>query len=93
MASFEFLAVILTGLGLTASIVYYASILKNANRARRKDIIFQSHVPRSPEYYAIWTEVMKMGDYTTREEYLEKYTEDERNKANYLFQRHGCTIY
>ena len=35
MASLEFLAVILTGLGLTASIVYYASILNNTSKARR----------------------------------------------------------
>jgi len=34
MASFEFLAIILTGLGLAASIVYYASILNNANKTR-----------------------------------------------------------
>lgn len=35
MASFEFLAIILTGLGLTASIVYYASILRNANKNQK----------------------------------------------------------
>ena len=35
MASFEFLAVILTGLGLTASIVYYANILNNANKTQQ----------------------------------------------------------
>ena len=71
MASFEFLAIILTGLGLTASIVYYSTILRNANRGRRKDIIFQSHTPRSPEYYNIFTDVVKMRDYTTYEDYTE----------------------
>lgn len=35
MASFEFLAIILTGLGLTASIIYYASILRNANKTQQ----------------------------------------------------------
>ena len=34
MASFELLAIILTGLGLTASIVYYSTILRNANKTR-----------------------------------------------------------
>ena len=34
MASFEFLAIILTGLGLSASILYYASVLRNANRTQ-----------------------------------------------------------
>jgi hypothetical protein len=35
MVSFEFLAIILTGLGLTASIVYYSTILQNANKTRK----------------------------------------------------------
>lgn len=38
MASFEFLAIILTGLGLTASIVYYASILRNANKTQQHQL-------------------------------------------------------
>ena len=86
MASFEFLAIILTGLGLSATILYYASVLKNAEKARRKDIIFQSHIPRSPEYYDIFMKVVQMRDYATRKEYEDKYTEEERNRANYLLQ-------
>ena len=43
MASFEFLAVILTGLGLTVSIVYYASILKNSNKTRELQLRAQEH--------------------------------------------------
>jgi len=35
MASFEFIALILTGLGLTASIVYYANVLSNANKTQQ----------------------------------------------------------
>jgi len=38
MASFEFLAIILTGLGLTASIVYYANVLSNANQTRKAQL-------------------------------------------------------
>ena len=34
MASFEFLAIIFTGLGLIVSILYYTSILQNANKTR-----------------------------------------------------------
>ena len=34
MASFEFLAITLTGLGLMASIIYYSTILRNANKTR-----------------------------------------------------------
>ena len=38
MASFEFLAVILTGLGLIASITYYTSVLKNQNKTRQAQL-------------------------------------------------------
>ena len=34
MASLEFLAIILTGLGLTVSILYYTTVLSNANKTR-----------------------------------------------------------
>jgi len=82
----EYIPLVLTGLGLTASILYYASVLKNAEKARRKDIIFQSHTPRSPEYYEMFTKVTQMRDYTTRQEYEKKYTEKEKSRANYLLQ-------
>jgi len=35
MFSLEVVALVLTGLGLTASIVYYANIIKNANKAKQ----------------------------------------------------------
>ena len=33
----EYLPLVLTGLGLTASIIYYASILRNQNKTRQRD--------------------------------------------------------
>jgi len=41
MASFEFLAIILTGLGLTASIVYYTFTLQNTNKTRQTQLFMQ----------------------------------------------------
>jgi hypothetical protein len=38
MASFEFLAVFISLLGLSASIVYYANILNNANKTQRQQL-------------------------------------------------------
>jgi len=38
MAWPEFLAIILTGLGLTASITYYAMVLRNANKTRQTQL-------------------------------------------------------
>ena len=38
MASFEFLAIIISVLGLAASIVYYANILNNANQTQKMQL-------------------------------------------------------
>ena len=37
----EFLPLVLTGLGLTASIVYYASVLRNQNKTRQTQLFLQ----------------------------------------------------
>ena len=74
----EYLPLVLTGLGIIVSILYYTNTLAIANKARRKDIIFQSHIPRTPEYYEIFSNVVQMRDYNTRKEYEEKYTAEAR---------------
>ena len=38
MVQFEFLAIIFTGLGLTASIIYYSTILSNANKTQQTQL-------------------------------------------------------
>ena len=38
MVSLEIIALVLTGLGLTASIVYYASVLRNANKTQQMQL-------------------------------------------------------
>ncbi|MBN2335240.1 hypothetical protein JXL21_06735 [Candidatus Bathyarchaeota archaeon] len=43
MASFEFLAIILTGIGLTVSILYYTFTLQNANKTRELQLQSQEH--------------------------------------------------
>ena len=43
MASFELLAIVLTGLGLTASVTYYAMVLRNQNKTRQAQLFMQVH--------------------------------------------------
>ena len=47
----ETLAFILTGLGLTASIVYYASVLRNANTTRKTQLYMQLFLIISSEEF------------------------------------------
>jgi len=72
MASFEFLAIIITGLGLTVSILYYAFTLQNANKTRRAQIAmsFYSHVTRK-EFWGQWVRVLFTQNWTTFQEWDE----------------------
>ena len=59
MASFEVLAIILTGLGLTASIIYYASVLANANKTRKAQLFLNIYnVTLNEEMNNKWYEAM-----------------------------------
>jgi transposase-like protein len=73
MASFEFLAIILTGLGLTASIFYYAMVLRNTNKSRLRDVIFQRAQVYSSYYTESFAATRNMTDWDTVEEFKAKY--------------------
>jgi hypothetical protein len=66
MVSFEFLAIILSVLGLSASIIYYASILRNANKTQQLQLetrqaqMFMQLYDRfnQKEHQRTWTETI-----------------------------------
>jgi hypothetical protein len=68
MASFEFLAIILTGLGLTASITYYASILRNNTKTTQNAILYQ-RFNTNLEYQKALMEVIWEQEWKTLEEH------------------------
>jgi hypothetical protein len=73
MASFEFLAIILTGLGLTVSITYYAMVLRNQNQTRQAQLFMQVFNRfQDPGFIKLHNEVMSR-DWTSIDDYLEKY--------------------
>lgn len=74
MVSFELLAIILTGLGLMASILYYTSVLINANKTRKSQLAmnFYTHVT-DINFWKPWTYVIHYYHFSTFEEWDEKY--------------------
>lgn len=50
----EYLPIVLTGIGLTASIVYYAYILNNANKTRELQLRAQEHASETRETSLFW---------------------------------------
>ena len=73
MASFEFLAIILTGLGLTASIVYYTFTLQNTNKTRQTQLFMQLYQNKFQEegMKRFWTILGLTFD--NFDEYMENY--------------------
>ena len=95
MASFEFLAIILTGLGLTVSILYYASVLGNQNKtqqmqltARRTQTFLQLYGSASQETIRKTQEVLEW-EWESFEDFDEKYWSnlDDRSLVIFVWER------
>ena len=69
----EYLPLVLTGLGLAASITYYAMILRNNNKSRQREMVYQKYQSHSLEYTRTFVEVSGMTDWDTTEEFQKKY--------------------
>jgi len=80
MASLEVVALVLTGLSITASIIYYANVLSNANKTQRMQLetrqaqlfmgLYETY--RSPEFRKQWTDILNQ-EYTGFNDFWEKY--------------------
>jgi hypothetical protein len=69
----EYLPLVLTGIGIIVSILYYASILRNANKTRQSQLFMQIHSNwYDPDFWRRWREVTSV-QWKDFEEYDEKY--------------------
>ena len=90
MIQIEYLALVLTGLGLTASILYYAMVLKNANKtqkltleSRNLQLFMQMYQEMStPENLKRWSDLMNF-EWDDFDDYMRKYSL-EANEEAYL---------
>ena len=73
MIPLEVVAIILSGIGISASILYYANILRDTSKARQREIIFQRGQVYNLEYAQSFAKVMNMRDWETPEEFDDKY--------------------
>jgi hypothetical protein len=73
MASFDILAIILTGIGLTISLVYYASVLRNQNTTRKAQYFMQfTDRFHTPETLSFWVRLMRF-EWEDLEDFERKY--------------------
>jgi len=81
----EYLPLVLTGLGLTASIIYYSNIIQNQSKARQRELIFRREQGYSLEYIQTLNEVLGMTDWTEPKEWEIKYGRWTNPEANAKF--------
>ena len=73
MVQIEYLPIVLTGIGIIVSILYYTSVLRNANTTRQAQLFMQLFQEMNTErFWETWIDLLAadIPDYQT---YLEKY--------------------
>ena len=92
MVSLEVAAILLSGIGISASLVYYANILRNANKTRQRELIIQRSQTYSLEYMRTMNDVFNQLDWEDAEEWERKYgryTNPEENaKWTYIMRNY-----
>ena len=69
----EYLPLVLTGIGIMASILYYTMTLRNSNKTRQAQLFMQAHARfQDPEFTKMYNEVMDR-DWSSIDDYREKY--------------------
>jgi hypothetical protein len=78
----EYLPIVLTGLGLTASILYYTSVLRNANKTREAQLFMQIYDKWSDPDMLSSFEIVSATELSSIEDFLEtRKTNKEFHKA------------
>ena len=72
----EFLPLVLTGLGIIVSILYYTNTLRNQNRSRRTQLFMNLYdTYRSLEFRKVWHTMLHL-QFEDYEEWDQKYSQD-----------------
>jgi hypothetical protein len=75
MVDYQALSIIFAGLSIAASIVYYASVLSNANKASQRELIIQRS-SFGMDYSRAYIQVRSMTDWKDKNDFYEKYISD-----------------
>jgi hypothetical protein len=77
MIQVEYLPIVLTGLGIIVSIMYYTSVLRNANKTREAQLFMQVYDKWSDTDMQKAYEVVNNAKFSTFEQYMERQAKDE----------------
>jgi hypothetical protein len=81
MIQIEYLPIVLTGIGIIVSILYYASVLRNQNRTRQAQLFMQIYQEMiSPENFSILDELISM-EWEGYDDFMNKYGSENNRDA------------
>jgi len=73
MVSLEVVAIILSGISISASLFYYANVLQNANKTRQTQLLMNLYETyRSPEFIHDWDQVIWRLEFNDWEDAMRK---------------------
>lgn len=82
MASFELLAIVLTGLGLAASVTYYAMVLRNQNKTRQAQLFMQVHSQwKDKAFIKGFYDILNNWEFDDAEDFFNKYGQTNNEEA------------
>lgn len=78
----EYLPLVLTGLSITASILYYASVLRNQNKTRQAQLFMNLYETyRTTEFKNIYTDILFHWKWENYEDWWKKYGAENNPEA------------
>ena len=89
MVDNQSISIIFAGLSIAASIVYYASVLRNANKTKDRELINQRLMMITDEFYSKWNQMM-FGEWSNFEEWL---TSPSGRAENGDILNYFCTLF
>jgi hypothetical protein len=84
MVDIEIITQVVPALGVIVALLYYSYTIRNTEKIRRKDFIFQSNLARTTEFFDIFYKIAEMWDYDTQEEFNNKFDAEKRARFNWL---------
>ena len=85
MVSYEFIGLIFTGLSISASIIYYASVLSNANKTRQTQLFMNLYIQMRSKDFVHDTRELSSWTWTNFQDFRSKYGSRADKDANTLF--------
>jgi len=83
MVSLEVVAILLSGISISASLLYYANVLQNANKTRQAQLFMNLYgTYHSPEFRKKWHDLTQR-KWTDIEDWRRKYTQSSEDLAAY----------